>query len=550
MSVAAAVDSNVTCNALSDGGATASPSGGTAAYNFLWSNAATTASITGVAAGTYTVTVTDANGCTATNSTTVTEPAKVTTTSQSSYTTSSTSSVVKWVTNSNCVDDAVVRYRKLGNSNWMFQTLLSYKDSVELMNLIPSTSYEWRVQLKHNGMNAPLSIPDTFITPCGKPFAATMTSAYATNGETAVVKWNNAVCADNAVVRYRPAGTGSWKFEIVNPYKDSAIIMNLMPTTDYEWRVQLEYQGLKAPLSLADTFTTLCGTEPQMAVNLNATSWLDGNGNINASLTWNSNGCPKDMAIVRYRPAGSSSWKFHTVNPYADSTVIDNLLSSQTYEWKVVLIKNNINSKLSGTNMFVTGCGATPNGLSNTSEEVMTDSINIGKFVAKLMWSKTDTCPAQEVVVRYRKLGVGSWSFYKQTYSDSLFINDLDAGSVYEWRVVAKNGSLNSPLSLVDTFNTPSLVIKLILNSELSLISNPYPNPFNKTLNISINSSENQHITIQLYDLQGRLVESIFNGKIEGKNVISYSNDKLETGVFFIKVISNQSVNTHRIVKQ
>ncbi len=40
-------------------------------YTFLWSNGATTEDLTGVAAGSYTVTVTDANGCTGTQSVTV-----------------------------------------------------------------------------------------------------------------------------------------------------------------------------------------------------------------------------------------------------------------------------------------------------------------------------------------------------------------------------------------------------------------------------------------------------------------------------------------------
>ena len=69
------VDANVSCNGLSDGGATASATGGTAPYTYVWSNAATTASIVGVAAGTYDVTITDANGCTDQASVTITEPA-------------------------------------------------------------------------------------------------------------------------------------------------------------------------------------------------------------------------------------------------------------------------------------------------------------------------------------------------------------------------------------------------------------------------------------------------------------------------------------------
>ena len=72
---ATAVDSNVSCNGGSDGGATASATGGTTAFTYAWSNSATTASITGVVAGTYSVTVTDANGCTDSASVTITEPA-------------------------------------------------------------------------------------------------------------------------------------------------------------------------------------------------------------------------------------------------------------------------------------------------------------------------------------------------------------------------------------------------------------------------------------------------------------------------------------------
>jgi gliding motility-associated-like protein len=71
----AVVDSNTTCNGLSNGGATASATGGTAPYTYTWNNSATTASITGVVAGTYSITVTDNNGCTSISSATVTQPA-------------------------------------------------------------------------------------------------------------------------------------------------------------------------------------------------------------------------------------------------------------------------------------------------------------------------------------------------------------------------------------------------------------------------------------------------------------------------------------------
>src|SRR5690606_41769581 len=73
------VNSNVSCNGGSDGSATASAVGGTTPYTYLWSNAATTAAISGVSAGNYTVTVTDNNGCTSTANATVTQPSLKTT---------------------------------------------------------------------------------------------------------------------------------------------------------------------------------------------------------------------------------------------------------------------------------------------------------------------------------------------------------------------------------------------------------------------------------------------------------------------------------------
>jgi len=68
---------NVLCNGGSTGSATANPSGGTAGYTYSWSNSQTTQTISGLAAGTYTVTVRDANNCSTTSSVTITQPSAV-----------------------------------------------------------------------------------------------------------------------------------------------------------------------------------------------------------------------------------------------------------------------------------------------------------------------------------------------------------------------------------------------------------------------------------------------------------------------------------------
>jgi len=70
----ASVDANVSCSGGADGAASAEPQGGTGAVSFLWSNGATTASIIGLSVGSYSVTVTDANGCENMGNVIITEP--------------------------------------------------------------------------------------------------------------------------------------------------------------------------------------------------------------------------------------------------------------------------------------------------------------------------------------------------------------------------------------------------------------------------------------------------------------------------------------------
>ncbi len=73
--IASTAQNNVTCNGGSNGSAAVSASGGTPGYSYLWSNGATTSTITGLTAGNYSVTITDANACQITRDFTINQPA-------------------------------------------------------------------------------------------------------------------------------------------------------------------------------------------------------------------------------------------------------------------------------------------------------------------------------------------------------------------------------------------------------------------------------------------------------------------------------------------
>ncbi len=68
---------NISCNGGSNGSATIAVSGGAPGYSYLWNNGQITATLSGLTAGTYTCTVTDANSCSTITAVTLSEPAAI-----------------------------------------------------------------------------------------------------------------------------------------------------------------------------------------------------------------------------------------------------------------------------------------------------------------------------------------------------------------------------------------------------------------------------------------------------------------------------------------
>ncbi|HIA11627.1 MAG TPA: hypothetical protein EYN69_06085, partial [Flavobacteriales bacterium] len=75
LQAAAMVINNASCFGFNDGDAIVNAVGGTSAYTYNWSNGPNTSYNLNLSAGTYTVTVTDANGCNDTGSAVISEPA-------------------------------------------------------------------------------------------------------------------------------------------------------------------------------------------------------------------------------------------------------------------------------------------------------------------------------------------------------------------------------------------------------------------------------------------------------------------------------------------
>ena len=76
-------------------------------------------------------------------------------------------------------------------------------------------------------------------------------------------------------------------------------------------------------------------------------------------------------------------------------------------------------------------------------------------------------------------------------------------------------------------------------------ISNIYPNPFNPITNFNLELNSNEFIEIVVYDLNGKIVDYLFNGYLdEGIHPYSWDASNFTSGIYFISAnSSNYSIN-------
>jgi len=76
-----------------------------------------------------------------------------------------------------------------------------------------------------------------------------------------------------------------------------------------------------------------------------------------------------------------------------------------------------------------------------------------------------------------------------------------------------------------------------------------YPNPFNPTTSISFNLPFQSDVSLKVYDLLGREIQTLHNGNLNsGIHRFSFNGSKLTSGIYFVKLISGEFSETKKMV--
>jgi len=146
----------------------------------------------------------------------------------------------------------------------------------------------------------------------------------------------------------------------------------------------------------------------------------------------------------------------------------------------------------------------------------------------------------------------GTVSFKNAVLESGLLV--VDEG--WKWEDIAQVGViiLNENRSTDNTFKvrvsdsfSTSIIGDGSMPQETSLKQN-YPNPFNPSTTIPVSISEFQKVKVDIYDITGRLVQSVFNGNLpSGNYALPVNLERYASGVYLYRLQTDDHVQIKRM---
>ena len=503
------------CNGSSDGSATVTSSGGTAPYTYLWDDGQTTAMAGALTAGSYTVTVTDANGCTETQGVAVLEPSPilVVSTSQDSV---------------SCygLSDGSASVGVIGGTGlimYMWDSTAGNQTTDTAMNLSAGT---YTLSL----MDVNGCFEDTTIV-VEEPLPLTITnviidsiSCYGLSDGSASV----GVIGGTGLIMYM------WDSTAGNQTTDTAI--NLSAGT---------YNLSLMDINGCFEDTTVTVFEPQPLIFTNVTSdsiscyggsdglafasAIGGTGSI--MYIWDSTAGNQTTDTATNLSAGIYNLSVMDANGCFDDTTITvgepNLITGSEFLFVCDSLLWNGNL-LSSSGIYVDTLQSV-----NSCDSVATLDLTVSDLLFSI-----DT--SQQNLVANISGGTAPYSYEWSTGDTSDFISPSINGQY--WLIVYDADLCSGDTVFFDVIYLPNVGI---IDNGKSIIVNVYPNPTFGNVNIEL-AKQQSEVQIALYDMYGKLV---YLNKYQDTKLIEFSFDA-PPGVYYLNVKSGDRSSRHKIIMQ
>ena len=523
-----ATGTNVSCNGGNNGTATVNVSGGSGPYSYLWSNGATTQNISDLTAGTYTVIVTDANGCIATSSYEVTQPSAIIITI-GTITNTCTGASGGSISSNAVGGTGILTYSWTGPNGFT-------KASKNISNLAGGTY-------------------TLTVTDANGCTATTQATVNALPSITATVIITDVTCFSTltGAINLTPGGgSGTFSFSWTGPngFKASTEDIGNIKAGSYSVTIT-DAAGCSA-------FNSYTVGAPTAAVSLTVqkTDAVCATGGT-LTITGNGGRTPYTYSINGSVFQSSNIFSNVAAGTYNNITIKDNS-GCTTVAAPVVINNTDVyevfgnekqDTKLTGTLISFNQSVAAR--ISPTATDKDWYNIKTGAVLGTVTVSLTH--PSINYTFNLydgkgKQISPSSTTATTKTYNAALFTSN----TVYSIQVIGTTASSTCYTLLVSSTAVPlnarpNSVHQTEITVVTKLIATIYPNPHNGNFTLSIESPEDGVATVEMFTVTGQKLSERKANVVKGKgNTVKYSN--MNYAILFYKVSIGKQVATGKII--
>ena len=139
------------------------------------------------------------------------------------------------------------------------------------------------------------------------------------------------------------------------------------------------------------------------------------------------------------------------------------------------------------------------------------------------------------------------WEFYHK--DGKVLMYSLDGSKLDNSKLFEYTGDLTITSSIVADWYGSDIVINNFILPDKYNLSNAYPNPFNPITNFSFTLPEDGHVSVEVFNLKGQLIDSIYNGFINaGEYHFTWNAEGIVSGTYFLNMNAGSYHDVQKVV--
>jgi hypothetical protein len=165
-------------------------------------------------------------------------------------------------------------------------------------------------------------------------------------------------------------------------------------------------------------------------------------------------------------------------------------------------------------------------------------------LTAFFIFSRLSTAHSQNLFIYFMDGSQASYNLLDirnlsiSEFSNSMQINKFDGSNVtWDLSIVKFYNYKNQPSGVINAKNTVELTL--------------YPNPVNDIVNINYELTNNENVSIVVYDSEGKIVKFWEQGSnLSGNQTLTWNTATMKSGIYFVQLSTTKGTLTQKMIIQ